>query len=163
MIRTALAAAALAIAAGPVTAHALPSLELSVGTDGAYDGNDFSRDPTSVMLAPGIRALPMFTLQLGLLTRPDEERGRDVDLDLRPMILFNPPLVPFHLRAIASVPTVFDGTKQIDVGGAVGTRFGLFGVSLFLEGGYLTRVVKYQDDPYGHEWMVEGRVGLALE
>lgn len=158
--------AAFLVAAAPVAGRALdPSLELSVGSGGTWVNDDAERVPTSIMLTGGVGVVPMLKLQLGVLTRPDDSHGRDADIDLRPMVMFNPPLLPFHVRAILSIPTVIDGTTQLDAGGALGVRLGLLGVSVFAEAGYLTRISELDSTPTfpGHDWIVEGRVGIGLD
>ncbi|HYG66969.1 MAG TPA: hypothetical protein VD838_04895 [Anaeromyxobacteraceae bacterium] len=164
MIRSALILVALLSAAVPASALALlPNVEVSVGTSGSYAADELERDPTSIMVAPGVGLLPMLSFHVGLLTRPNADRGDDVDIDVRPMLTIKPPLFPLYARGIVAIPTVIDGTKRIDAGGALGLKFGLFGVSIFSEVAYLANVKEYGTTAVHPDWIVDGRIGLAFE
>lgn len=164
MKRLFLTAAALAVLAVPATSRAGFVLELSAGSGFRWDPTPTERIPTNVMLAPGVSFAGMLKLELGLVANLADVKGSDFDIDLRPMIVIAPPILPIYARGIFAVTNLTNGPQKIQYGGALGVAFGLFGVGAFVEAGIVPRVVEVPTATGGkrdvtHK-IAEGRVGV---
>jgi hypothetical protein len=157
MKRTALAFA-LALSLAPAAARAVPLLELSVGSGFRYSPSPTERIPTNLMLTGGLSPLPMLKLELGVVGNLSDVKGSKFDLDLRPMVVLAPPVIPFYLRGILGVSGLVEGPAALNYGGALGFRVGALGLGGFLEAGVLSRRVKIADRKEDI-WVAEGRLG----
>jgi hypothetical protein len=143
-------------AAAPASAQVVPQLEASFGFGWFTPVEDFRfnyfRRPVSVMLAPGIGVAPVpVKAELGVLATMGDTFGTRFDLDLRPMLVVEPPRWPLYLRAMLDFRSMLYGPRRTGYGGALGHRFGVAGVDTFLEGGFLVgRVMNYFTAPSGH-------------
>jgi hypothetical protein len=168
-------AAIAGLAAFPRDASAGFLLEGSVGS-GAQLSPSVERTPVNVMLAPGWGFAGLLKLELGLLGNLGDVQNSKFDLELRPMVVVSPPLVPLYLRAIFAVQNLIDGPTTYAYGGALGLSFSLFGAGLFVEAGVLPRNVKVDvvtnvpvvgtaahatRDEF--RWFAEGRLGAFYE
>lgn len=167
MRKSILTAAALALLAGPAAARAGALIEASVGSGFRYDPSPTARTPTNLMLAPGYSFAGMVKLELGVVGNLGDVQGSKFDLDLRPMVVISPPVVPVYLRGIFAVTnlTASDGPRKVQYGGALGTSFGALGFGAFLEAGLVPRVVGIVDPITGAKsdktyWLAEGRLGV---
>ena len=118
----------------------------------------------------------MLKLELGLLGNLGDVQNSKFDLELRPMVVISPPLVPLYLRAIFAVQNLIYGPTTYAYGGALGLSFSLLGAGLFVEAGVLPRNVKIDvvtnvpvvgtaahatRDEF--RWFAEGRLGAFYE
>lgn len=153
---------AAAVAAAPSPARADVVFELSVGSGARVDPKPTERIATNVMLAGGFSFAGMLKLELGLLGDLGDVQDSKFDLSLRPMVVLSPPLFPLYVRGILAVNGLVDGPTDVGWGAALGVSFGLFGIGVFLEAGYLPQDVEV-DGPSGKETvrmkLVEGRIG----
>ena len=163
---TLVAIAALGLSLLPRPAVAGPVVEFSVGA-GAQTSPTVERTPTSLMLAPGWELAGILKLELGLAANLADTQTSRFDLELRPMVVVSPPLIPLYLRGIAVVQNLVNGPTTAGYGGALGMSFGLFGAGFFVEAGPLARTVSVtvistsslptrQDEV---RWGLEGRAG----
>jgi hypothetical protein len=145
---------AAAVLVTPLTANAGFVLEGSLGT-GYQVSEPRARVPTNVMIAPGFGLGEMLRLELGFNFSLGDVENRQFDLQLRPMLVLDPPLLPFYARAVAAFSNlVADGDMNYAIGGAAGLSFSLAGLGVFAEVGVI---------PFLKEttlWTVEGRVGI---
>jgi hypothetical protein len=115
------------------------------------------------MLASGFSFAGMLKLELGLLGNLGDVQNSKFDLALRPMIVISPPLIPLYIRGIFAVNGLVEGPTRIAYGGALGLSFGLFGIGVFLEAGYLPQDIDIPDetgkDVKTRVKLVEGRLG----
>ena len=166
MRKSFLTAAALALLVGPAAARAGALFEVSAGSGFKYDPSPTERTPTNLMLAPGYSFAGMVKLELGLVGNLADVKGSKFDLDLRPMVVISPPVIPVYVRGIFAVTnlTASDGPRKIQYGGALGTSFGALGFGAFLEAGLVPRVVQVVDATGAKSdktlWLAEGRLGV---
>ncbi len=146
---------AAVIFAVPMTAKAGFVIEGSLGTGYAVT-EPTGRIPTSIMIAPGWGLGEMLRLELGFnFALGDVEHG-DFDMQLRPMLVLDPPLFPMYLRAQMAVANLIaDAPTVTAFGGALGVSFSLGGLGVFAEAGVM---------PFFYEldtvWTIEGRLGV---
>lgn len=142
------------VAMAPSSAQAGWVLEGSLGK-GAMVKPEREVEPTNVMIAPGYHLLGMLRLQLGMVADLGDTKGRDFDLELRPMIGIYPPILPLYARLIFAVQGLLDDPRYA-VGGAGGIKFGipLTGLGIFAELGVLPRFVNSET-----QTILEGRLG----
>jgi hypothetical protein len=164
MKRLFLTAAALAVLAVPTASRAGLVVELSAGSGFRWDPKPTERTPTNVMIAPGVSFAGMLKLELGVVANLADVEGSDFDIDLRPMIVVAPPILPLYVRGIFAVTNLANGPQKIQYGGALGVAFGLFGVGAFLEAGIVPRVVEVPTATGGKRdvtyRLAEGRLGV---
>jgi hypothetical protein len=153
-------AAAVALILSPVSARAGGLLEGSIGTGLRWDPSPTERIPTNVMLTVGY-SLPVLKLELGALANLGDVEDQEFDIDLRPMLVFKPPVFPLYLRAILSYGNLIEGPKTFGYGGAVGMRFGppVGGIGAFLEAGAITKKIEIAGDEESI-WFAEARLGV---
>ncbi len=131
-----------AAVAAPLPAFAGGIIEFSAGT-GYMMSAPKGRTPTTVMVAPGYGLGEMIRLELGVLAALGDVEGGTFDMELRPMLVLDPPLIPIYGRIIAGV-NLKEEPRQVVYGGAVGMSVSLAGIGLFGEGAYVPRVVDGQ-------------------
>jgi hypothetical protein len=156
MHKLALGMAAAALAAAPAVGRADFFVEGSAGV-GWEVQPDKARQPTNVMVAPGYQLAGILSLELGVVGSLGDVRASKFDLQLRPMAELSVPLFPLYLKGIVAVNGLADSPVRYRYGGALGTRFGLFGVALFLEAGVLPGKVGGVSTT-----VAEGRIGVRL-
>ncbi len=141
---------AMALCLVPMAAQAGFVLEASLGKGLTLDPVEAT--PTNIMIAPGYGLGEVLRLELGFVASlPDVG---DFDLELRPMLVLDPPLFPLYARLILGVTSLLND-PVIAYGGAVGVGGSLFGLGVFGEIGALPRSVAGT-----FVWVVEGRVGV---
>ena len=147
------AIATAAVLAVPMTANAGFVLEGSLGT-GYQVSDPTGRTPTQVMIAPGYGLGEIIRLELGF-NFPLGDVG-DFDLQLRPMLVLDPPLIPFYVRAVGAVSNLIaEGDTAYAIGGAAGVGVSLAGVGIFGEVGAIPFFVNDLT-----LWQVEFRAGI---
>jgi hypothetical protein len=157
-----LAALALALLLGPASARAGGLFEASVGSGVRWDPSPTERIPTNVMLTGGYSFAGMLKLELGVVGNLGDVKHSKFDLDLRPMVVVAPPVLPIYLRGILGVSGLVEGPQALNYGGALGLRVGLLGVGAFLEAGALSRRIKVGTEKKD-AWMAEGRLGVYFD
>jgi hypothetical protein len=150
---------ALALLAGPAVARAGGIFEASAGSGFRWDPQPVERIPTNVMLAAGYSFASVLKLELGVVGNLADVKQSKFDLDLRPMVVLKPPVLPFYARGILGVSGLLEGPQALNYGGALGVRIGLMGMGAFLEAGALSRRVKIAGENKD-AWMAEGRLGF---
>ena len=152
----ALLAAALLLA--PISARADLVFEGSAGSGITLSPHSGDRIPTNLMLAGGYR-FSIVRLELGVVGNLADVKHSKFDVDLRPMLMVKPPLLPVYARAIAGVSGLVEGPSSFTYGGALGVRLGALGVGAFVEAGALARRMKV-DAKDKDVWFAEGRLGI---
>ncbi len=139
-------------------AHALWTLSVSAGT-GWQAHPSASRISTNLSVAPGISLLPkdLLRFELGFIADMPDLRNRHADLQIRPMLLINPPLFPMYARLVAGVSNIAHGPAAVRFGAAAGVRLSLAHVGLFAEAGYIPYV---RDNTFFS--VLEGRIGTEV-
>ncbi len=152
------AVVALALSLVPFSARAGVIWEGSVGSGFRWDPSPVERVPTNLMLAVGY-SMPVFKLELGAMGNLGDVKHSKFDLELRPMLVVKPPVLPFYGRAILGVSGLVQKPVGLVYGGAVGVRLGAMGVGAFLEAGAVAKRLRIED----HDkdvWYAEGRLGV---
>src|SRR6266568_4208956 len=154
-------AAIAALTAFPRSASAGFLLEGSVGS-GAQLSPSVERTPVNVMLAPGWGFAGLLKLELGLLGNLGDVQNSKFDLELRPMVVISPPIVPIYLRAIFAVQNLIEGPTTYAYGGALGLSFSLFGAGVFVTNIPVVGTAAHATrDEF--RWFAEGRLGAFYE
>lgn len=129
---------ALVLLAAPMAAKAGFVIEGSVGY-GAQVRPSFEVEGQSLMLAPGYALLgEVFRLELGLVLNRSQLNDGDFQMQLRPMLVIDPPILPLYVRGILGFDDPF-GDRMMAFGGAVGIGGSIMGLGLFVEAAYLPR------------------------
>lgn len=133
---------------------------------------------SNLMLAPGyapsLPVLSMFRLQLGIAIDFTDKADTKMDLQLRPMLTFVPPILPIYGRLILAANNLLERNNQsfLAYGGAVGARLGIPsiafvpGFGVFAEVGALPRRHDYgagTETTSKTFWVMEGRLGVYLD
>jgi hypothetical protein len=166
-MRTLIAAfLALTFAAAPAAARAGWFVEGSLGQGWEYKP-DHARQPLNVMVTPGYQILDVLSLECGAVATFANVKDSKFDVQLRPMAELSIPLFPIYAKAILGITGLADNPVKIQYGGALGGRFGLAGVGVFLEAGVLPTNVQVKDATTGATsnqliWIAEGRLGLRF-
>ncbi len=155
-LSSALVAAALLLA--PLSARAGLLFEGSAGSGITLSPHSGDRIPTNLMLTGGY-SFPVFKLELGVVGNLGDVDNSKFDLDLRPMLVIQPPLFPFYARGIVGMSGLAEGPSAVTYGGALGVRLGALGVGAFLEAGAISRRIKVNDKEKD-AWYAEGRLGV---
>jgi len=131
-------ALALALVLTPMAAQAGFVIEGSLGY-GMTVKPEVKTEGQSLMLAPGYALLgEVLRLELGFVFNRSQLQDGDFQLQLRPMLVLDPPILPFYARAIAGFDDPF-GDRQVAFGGALGVGGSLMGLGIFAEAAYLPR------------------------
>lgn len=149
------AIATAVILAVPMTANAGFVLEGSLGK-GYVVSPDLASGfgDTQIMIAPGYGLGEMLRLELGF-NFPLGDVG-SFDLQLRPMIVLDPPLLPIYVRGVVAVSNLIaEGDINYAIGGAGGVSFSLAGIGIFGEVGVIPF---FAGDVT--VWTIEGRIGV---
>ena len=149
-----------AVVTPPREAHATFDLEFSIGAGGQVSPNR-AYEATNLMVTPGIGILEnILRFELGVLGSFAAVANRDphsFDLELRPMVVISPPIIPLYLRIIFAGVDLFSPKRTVAYGAALGVGISAFGLGIFGELGVLPRVFESQ-----FQWLLEGRVGVSL-
>ena len=136
-------------------------LEGSLGKGVKVSPSPTKATQTNIMLAPGVTLLAdILRLEVGFVGDLPDIKDSKFDLQVRPMVVVAPPILPIYGRAIFAIANVFhnNGTKtQFAYGAAAGLKFGLGPVGVFAEAGLLPRSVNSTIN-----WVIEGRLGANL-
>jgi hypothetical protein len=156
------AALVLSVLVVAPAAHAGWILEGSVGKGARVSPSPVAQTQTNIMLAPGVTLLAdILRLELGFLAELPDVKASKFDLQLRPMVVVAPPILPIYGRAIFAVTNLLEGKTTIAYGAAAGLKFGLGPVGVFAEAGLLPRSVDVAGTSKIH-WVIEGRIGANL-
>lgn len=149
---------------------ALPEAATAAPIDVAFSfGQSLQLHPKPVVKAHGsaLRVAPSYRLQknlrleLGVVALVDGARQGRFDLELRPMIVLEPPRLPFYGRLTAGFVRVLS-SPRVAFGAAIGSAVTLDGTRFFAEIGTLPRQGR---SPLGNErllWLIEGWVGASV-
>jgi hypothetical protein len=134
-------------------------LEGSLGKGVKVSPSPVKATMTNLMITPGVTLLDdILRLEVGLVGDLPDVSMSKFDLQVRPMVVVAPPILPIYGRAIFAVANVLhkNGTKtQFAYGAAAGLKFGLGPVGVFAEAGLLPRSIASQIN-----WVIEGRLGV---
>ena len=140
-------------------------IEGSLGKGATVSPSPVRQTQTNLMIAPGVTFLAdMLRLQLGVVGDLPDVKASKFDLQLRPMFVVAPPILPIYGRAIFAVANVFhnNGPKTLFAyGAAAGLKFGLGPVGVFAEAGLLPRSVEVMGVSKIN-WVIEGRIGANV-
>lgn len=146
----------VAILTAPQLARADLTLAASVGS-GLQVAPD-KRIPTNIMVAPGAELLgPLVRAEVGIVADMGDVGGRDFDLQVRPMLLFDPPLIPLYGRLTVGIANLTTGPLAVAFGGSLGAELSLSALSLFGEVGFIP-----QASGDGFDSIFEGRAGVGF-
>jgi hypothetical protein len=115
---------------------------------------------TNIMIAPGFGLLGLLRAELGIVGLYGAARAgdpSDLNLELRPMLVVSPPLLPVYGRVVLAAVNPFSSDRTLAYGGALGLGVSLAGLGLFAELGVLPRSVAST-----MHWILEGRAGVGL-
>ena len=135
-------------------------IEGSVGKGVKVSPSPVKATMTNLMIAPGYTVIDILRLELGLVADLPDIKASNFDLQLRPMIVVAPPILPLYGRAIFAVTNLLhkNGEKTtIAYGAAAGLKLGVGPVGVFAEAGLLPRSVASKIN-----WVIEGRIGANL-
>ncbi len=149
---------ALALSLAPVAARAGTIVEASAGSGFRWQPSPVERIPTNVMLAVGY-SMPILKLELGAMGNLADVKHTKFDLELRPMLVVKPPVLPFYGRLITGVSGLAAKPVGFVYGAAVGVRMGALGVGAFLEAGAVAKRLRIEDKDKD-VWYAEGRLGV---
>lgn len=168
-MRISLAALVLtSLLALPATARAGWIVEASVGKGARLSPSPVRAEPTNVMIAPGF-TIPFLRFEVGLVNSLPDVKDRKYDLEVRPMVVVAPPILPLYGRAIFAFANLLHSEqRELAYGAALGLKFGLGPVGVFAEAGVLPRKRKFTDETQmttrsQMAWILEGRLGATLE
>jgi hypothetical protein len=131
-------------------------VEASVGKGTKFSPKPVTAEQTNVMIAPGV-TLPFVRLELGFAWDLPDTSASKHDLELRPMVVIAPPLLPIYGRAIFAVTNLVHGKTTVAYGAALGLSIGLGPIGVFAEAGILPRSRLSQIN-----WVLEGRLGASI-
>jgi len=141
-------------------AHAGWILEGSLGK-GYQVSNPKGATQTNLMIAPGVTFLAdLLRLQVGFVGDLPDVKDSKFDLQIRPMFVLAPPILPIYGRAIFAIANLLHNNgpdTHIAFGAAAGLKFGLGPVGVFAEAGLLPRSIA--SNIY---WAFEGRLGANV-
>jgi hypothetical protein len=140
--------------AAPALARADFILEGSAGTGYQVKPSiDTKRQPTNLMLAGGWGFGEWIRGEVGLLAEIPDNDAYEFDLQVRPMLVVDPPLLPIYARLIVGVANLLHDAN-FAFGGALGLGGSIAGLGLFAEAAMVPRVA---DGDFN--WILEGRAG----
>ena len=108
---------------------------------------------------------PLVAVELGVLVPLQDAANAQADVELRPMVVISPPFSPLYLRGILTVTGIVKGPNDLGAGAALGARFGLLGVQVFVEADALAlrASVVNLERPEATRWMVGARLGGSYD
>lgn len=130
------------------------TLAASAGS-GYQWGDSHGRLQTNIMLAPGVSFLQDYLrFEVGFVADLPDVKEADFNLQVRPMLVIAPPIIPLYVRLVAGVTQIVSGPTGVAFGGALGTALRLGPLSLFAEAGYIPRAIHGDISS-----AIEGRLG----
>ena len=148
--------ASLLILTSPAHAGTFFEASLGYGVEAAPNPGE-SQDP-NLMVAAGWGIGELIIAELGLVGAypGGEDLPHQGELQIRPMLVISPPLLPLYLRGTLAFKDPFSESRKLAYGASLGLRFSLMGLGAFAELGALP----VNTDPV--RWIAEGRVGASL-
>lgn len=137
-------------------AHAGWGIEASIGKGAKLSPSPVSAEQVNLMIAPGF-GIPFFRFELGLAGDLPDVKNSKFDLEIRPMVVVAPPVLPLYGRLVVAVANLLNDETEIAFGGAGGLKFGLGPLGVFAEAGLLPRSRMSR-----LSWVIEGRVGASF-
>jgi hypothetical protein len=131
-------------------------VEGSLGKSVKLGPSPVAAEASNAMVAPGF-SFSILRAQLGLVWDAPDVEPRRHNLELRPMLVVTPPLLPLYGRAIVAVTNLASGPTQLAWGAAGGLRLALGPLELFAEIGALPRSRSGRIN-----WVTEGRLGAGV-
>jgi len=117
------------------------TLTLSAGT-GWQGSQPRGRIPTNLMVSPGIEIYhQMLRLDIGLVADLGDIEGRQFNIEVRPSLVLELPVVPIYFRVTAGLAGLLHGPVAVALGPSIGVRGGLGFVSILGEIGYIPIVI----------------------
>jgi hypothetical protein len=132
-------------------------IEGSVGKGAKVSPSPVKATQTNIMIAPGITFLSLLRLEVGLLNELPDVKDSKYNLEIRPMLVVAPPILPLYGRVIFAVTNLLNGPTTVAYGAAGGLKIGVGPVGVFAEAGFLPRS---RDSKIN--WVIEGRLGAYL-
>ncbi len=158
MLRTSLSALVLAsVVTLPTAARAGWVIEGSIGKGAIVSPSPVKATQSNIMIAPGF-TIPFLRFELGLVSELPDVKDKKFDLELRPMIVLAPPILPLYGRVIVAVTNLLNEKTTVAYGAAAGLKLGLGPVGVFAEAGLLPRSIESKV-----HWVIEGRLGALLQ
>jgi len=105
-------------------------VEGSVGKGDSLKPSAGDAGPTNIMIAPGWALGEMLRLELGVVANLGDVGP--FDLELRPTVVLDPPVLPIYFRVFLNTIQLLHDTET-GYGAAIGYGFSLAGVDLFAE------------------------------
>jgi hypothetical protein len=150
------AALVLCLLAMAPAAWAGLTVEGSYGKGVKLSPSPAKAEQSNFMIAPGV-TFPFLKLELGFAWDVPDTTPSKHNLELRPMLVIAPPLLPIYGRAIFAVTNLLHDKTTIAWGAALGLSIGLGPIGIFAEAGVLPRS---RDSKIN--WVLEGRIGAYL-
>jgi hypothetical protein len=129
-------------------------IEGSVGKGAKVSPTPRQATQTNIMIAPGVTFLSLLRLELGLLNELPDTKNSKFNLELRPMLVVAPPILPLYGRLVLGITNLIDGPTTVAWGAAGGVKIGIGPVGVFAEAGFLPRSRNNTLN-----WVIEGRLG----
>ena len=147
------------VLSSPAAAETTVQASLGYGLEVAPELGD--RQEPNLMVALGFGLAGLIRGELGLVAAyPD---GGDItpggQIQLRPMIIISPPLLPLYLRGTLAVKSPFSDDRVLAYGASLGVSLSLAGLGVFAEAGALP----ITDKSDTLRWLLEARAGASLE
>jgi hypothetical protein len=162
MLKWLQAAVLLSVLALASAAHAGVIVEGSVGKGVKLGPSPVEAEQTNVMIAPGVTFLSLLRLELGFAwdvpdVRQPGEPTKKGNLELRPMVVVAPPILPLYGRAVFAFTNLAEGKSSFAWGAAGGVKIGVGPLGVFAEVGLIPR------SRFSHiNWVGEGRLGAYV-
>src|SRR5256885_14477229 len=99
------------IAAAPA-ARADLIVEGSLGKGVKLGPSPVKAEPTNIMIAPGLTFF-ILRAELGLVWDVPDIQPHKSNLELRPMLVVAPPVLPLYGRVVFAVTNLIDGPRQV--------------------------------------------------
>lgn len=116
---------------------------------------------TSVMIAGGYQLRPNVRIDTGLAIGLNGSEQGQLDLELRPSIVFQPRGLPFYSRVTLAAVDILTGFTLAVAGGA-GVEMLFDDLGLYVEGNVFGRAGQSRSGNDKLLWVVEGRAGGIL-
>jgi hypothetical protein len=136
-------------------------VEGSVGKGVKVSPGSAAAEQANVMIAPGV-TVPFLRLELGFAWDLPDKKDSKSNLELRPMVMIDPPLLPIYGRVVFAVANLVHGKTEIAYGAALGLKVGLGPIGVFAEAGFLPRSRESDTGASHINWVIEGRLGASL-
>jgi len=162
-MRNSLAALVLAsVSVVPAVARAGWVVEGSYGKGVKVSPDPVKATQSNIMIALGY-AIPFLRFEVGFLNNLPDLKDSKYDIEIRPMVVIAPPILPIYGRVVFAVTNLLHGKTTVAYGAAGGLKLGLGPVGVFAEAGVLPRSVNQPTGGNKLNWVIEGRAGVVLE